>query len=111
MLTVDGSIGQDHPGGGIKFASETYSLQHAWPTTKCRSMIFRGRRIRRLVKLLRDCWQRDMTEESALDTRQKQAFSPPSFPADRIWRQNNLLHNRHRGTFSSEVKQAGREAD
>ena len=60
-------------------------------------MIFRGRRIRRLVKLLRDCWQQDTTEESALDTCQKQAFSPPSSPADRIWRQNNLLHNRHRG--------------
>ena len=63
------------------------------------------------MKLLRDYWQRDTTEESALDTCQKQAFSPLSFPADRIWGQNNLLHNRHRGAFSSEVKQAGREAD
>jgi len=58
MLTVDGSVGQDHHGGGTKLASETYSLQHAWPTIKCRPMIFRGRRIRRLVKLLQDCRQR-----------------------------------------------------
>ena len=32
MLTVDDSIGQNHPGGGKKFARETYTLQHAWPT-------------------------------------------------------------------------------
>jgi len=74
-------------------------------------MIFRGRRIRRLVKMLRDFWQRDTTEDSEPETCQNQAFSPPSFPEDRIWRQNNPLHNRHRGTLSSEVKQAGREAD